>query len=197
MKRLLIILGLFLTMGLSIPLTAQNISVNVNLNLNKQPAWGPVGYDYAEFYYFPDLNIYYDVANSLFYYLSGGNWIYNQYLPDKYKKYDLYGLYKIVINERQPWLQNKTHKKSYSQYKGDKTQTPIRYAENTKYSESKKNDRIWIDRTTNVSQSNNKGDNQVNNQNNKKSPDNKSTSNQGKGTNSDSKKAPNQQGGRK
>jgi len=175
MKKLILILGFIGIIGMLNPASAQ-ISVNININLDKQPAWGPTGYDYAGYYYFPDINIYFDVANSLFYYLSGGKWISNAYLPDSYRKYDLYSLYKVVLNDNQPWLQNKTHKKSYSQYKGDKTQEPIRYSNNSKYDTSKNNNRSWV----NSSNQNNK-----NNQNNNQQPANqndKNSKNQGNNT---------------
>jgi len=54
-------------------------------------------------------------------------------------------MYKIVLNEKQPWLKNKTHKKSYIQYKGDKTQEPIRYSNNSRYDNSKGNNRKWAE----------------------------------------------------
>lgn len=177
-------LAIMLSVGIYNQIQAQNVTVNVNVN--SQPSWGPSGYDYAGYYYFPDLNIYFDVNNSLFYYLSGSNWISNQYLPDKYRQYDLYSLYKVVINDSKPWSNNKTHKKSYSGYKKDKTQTSIRYSNDSKYSTSKQNNRAWVN--TSANSSNNKGNNNSNSNskgNNTNSGNNKannSNSNNNKGT---------------
>ncbi|MDR2948194.1 MAG: hypothetical protein LBV71_03200 [Prevotella sp.] len=154
MKKLLIAISIFFAVGMVSPTMAQNI--NININLDKQPAWGPTGYDYAGYYYFPDINVYFDVNNSLFYYLTSGRWISNQYLPSSYRKYDLYSMYKVVVNDNQPWLQNKTHKKSYSQYKGDRTQEPIRYSNNTKYNNSKNNTRGWVNTNSNSNSNNNR-----------------------------------------
>lgn len=186
MKKLIIILSLFITCGLNNIANSQN--VNVNINIGSQPAWGPTGYDYAGYYYFPDLNIYFDVNSALFYYLSGSNWISNQYLPDKYRKYDLYSLYKVVVNDSQPWKKNKNHKKEYSKYKGDKTQTPIRYSSDSRYNSSKNNTNVWVDtnRNQNNKQQNNKGNNS-----------NKNTQNQSnKGYNSSNNNTQNQNSGR-
>ncbi|MDR2956299.1 MAG: hypothetical protein LBV43_14590 [Prevotella sp.] len=155
MKKLILILAILTTSGLYNLSTAQNINVNININVNKQPAWGPEGYDYVGYYYFPDLDIYFDVDNSLFYYSSGGKWVSNKYLPDKYRKYDLYNLYKVVINDSQPWIQNKKHKKEYSNYKGDKTQNPIRYSTDTKYNTSKSNTNVWVDTNKDKNKNNN------------------------------------------
>ncbi|MCD8309951.1 MAG: hypothetical protein LUB83_01840 [Prevotellaceae bacterium] len=114
-------------------------------NIDLQPAWGPVGYELAYFYYLPDLNIYYDVENALFYLLSGGVWVATQYLPDRYRIYDLYTLYKVVINdEPTPWLNNKIHKKQFKIFQKDRTQTPIRYSHDSKYDKSKQNTNSWV-----------------------------------------------------
>ena len=173
MKKLIITLGLFFVIGIANPVEAQN--VNINVNVDKQPAWGPTGYDYAEFYYFPDINIYFDVNSSVFHYLSGSKWVSNQYLPSKYSKYDLYTMYKVVVSDKQPWLQNKNHKKSYSAYKGNKTQQAIRYSSNSKYNNSKSNDRNWVN--MNDFSNNNKGKNTNNSNNSNNKGNNKTESN--------------------
>jgi hypothetical protein len=182
MKKIIIAISLFFATGLISLAPAQNI--NININLDKQPSWGPSGYDYAGYYYIPEINVYYDIASSLFYYLSGSNWISNQYLPDKYRKYDLYSMYKVVINDQQPWSQNKTHKKSYSQYKGDRTQEPIRYSNNSKYDTSKSNNRSWVNtnrnNTTNNSAVQYSNSNNSNNNRNNSSDRNSSNSNTNK-----------------
>lgn len=173
MKKFLFTFGLFCAMGLTYPVMAQSISINVNLD--KQPSWGPTGYDYASSYFFPDINIYFDVNNSLFYYLSGSQWISNRYLPDKYSKYDLYSMYKVVVNEQQPWLQNKSHKKQYAVYKGNKTQEAIRYSSNSKYNNSKNNNQSWVDNSNLGNR--NKGNNNNNSNSNKNNNNSKNNSN--------------------
>jgi cytochrome c556 len=175
-------------MGVSTAINAQNVSVNININLNSQPAWGPVGYEVANFYYFPDLNIYFDINNSLFYYLSGSRWISNRYLPNKYSRYDLYSLYKIVINDDpQPWLNHKVYKKQYSGYKNNRTQTPIRYSTDSKYSNSKNNSTVWVDNSR-FEKTNNKGNNKNNSQNsNANNKGNSNNVNKQSGTNNSSK----------
>lgn len=123
---------------------AQSINVSVNVNLHKQPAWGPVGYDYAAFYYFPDLNIYFDVNNGLFYYPYRGNWAHSRYLPDKYHKHDLYVMYKVVLNEYRPWANNRMHKRHYSAYKKNRNQIVIRNSYDRRYEASRRNHHVWV-----------------------------------------------------
>ncbi len=105
------------------PASAQRINISI------QPSWGPSGYDYAEYYYIPELNIYYDVSAALFYYLSGSNWKGVKELPRKYKKYDLNTMYKVVMNNTpNPWLKNSEHKTKYKSFSNVHTQKPISQA---------------------------------------------------------------------
>ncbi len=188
MKKIIVVLSIILSAGI---LNTANAQINVNVNINSQPAWGPTGYDCADFYYFPDLNIYFDINNSLFYYPSGSKWTSNRYLPQKYSQYDLYGMYKVVINNHsQPWLQNKTHKKEYSSYKGNKTQISIRNSNDSRYNQSKNNTVVWVDNnkqsTGNKNKnSNRKESNSNRNNNNSKSTDNRQASNNTGRTQSD------------
>ncbi len=143
MKKTIAILSLLLAAGL-INSAAAQVNVNVNININSQPDWGPIGYDYVEFYYFPEINIYYDIMHSMFYYKARNTWVSSRYLPDSYRRYDLYGMYKVVVNNQpQPWLYNKMHRKSYAAYKKDRTQIAIRYSNDNRYSTSRSNNVRW------------------------------------------------------
>ncbi len=146
-------------------------------NLHLQPAWGPVGYEIAYFYYLPDLNIYYDVTNALFYFFSGNVWVSAKYLPAKYRVYDLYSLYKVVINdERTPWLNNSIHKKKFKMFQKDRTQTPIRYGADDKYKQSKQNTNSWVDPQRSGNKTPKKQTNNPPKNNNNKSSTSKSSS---------------------
>lgn len=177
MKRMVLFASLVLLMGVSNVANAQN--ANISVNINKQPSWGPEGYETANFYFFPDLNVYFDVNSSLFYYQSGSNWISNRYLPNKYSKYDLYSLYKIVINDdSQPWSNHKNYKSKYSGYKGNKTQTSIRYSSESKYSSSKSNSVVWVN-NDNFEKKDKNSDKSSNKNNSNKNTNNNSQSNRG------------------
>jgi len=76
----------------------------VGVNVNTQPQWGPAGYDYAEYYYMPDMDVYYSVPQRQFIYLQGRNWLFSASLPAQYRDYDLYSCYKVVLNEPRPYL---------------------------------------------------------------------------------------------
>lgn len=88
-----------------------------NANIDAQPAWGPSGYDYAENYYLPDVEAYYCVPRHQFVYFDNGNWCYASSLPGRYANYDLYSGYKVVINERNPWMHFNEHRMQYAPYR--------------------------------------------------------------------------------
>ena len=94
--------------------------ISVNINLGSQPAWGPAGYDYVDYYYMPAIETYYYVPTRQFIYLNNGNWIYANSLPSRYKSYNLYSGYKVVINEPKPYLRHSTYQVKYAKYKGVK-----------------------------------------------------------------------------
>jgi hypothetical protein len=111
-----------------------NAQVNVSVNIGAQPLWGPAGYDVVEYYYLPDLQTYYYVPSRQFVYLNGSNWVFARSLPARYRGYDLYSGYKVVINEPKPYLHFNTHKVKYANYKGAKgKQVVIRDSKDPKY----------------------------------------------------------------
>lgn len=109
------------------------VRVNVNVNIGSQPLWGPVGYDYAEYYYLPDVDAYYYVPEQRFIYLNGGRWIFAPSLPSHYH-YDLNRGYKVVVNEPKPYLHPDVYRNKYGRYKGKYgKQQIIRYSNDEKY----------------------------------------------------------------
>jgi hypothetical protein len=73
--------------------------LSVRVNIGTPPTWGPAGYNSVRYYYLPDIESYYDVQNSMFIYYSGRSWIHSRTLPARYRNYDLYGGYKVVMND--------------------------------------------------------------------------------------------------
>jgi len=101
-------------------LSAQNSNaqVSVNINLGLQPAWGPSGYNHVEYYYLPDVEAYYYVPRRQFIYMDRGQWVYRSALPARYRTYNLYDGYKVVINSPRPYQYFGTHKVKYAKFKG-------------------------------------------------------------------------------
>lgn len=101
--------------------------VSVTVNVGSPPSWGPVGYSDVQYYYLPDVEAYYDLQSSMFIYYGGGVWVRRAYLPTRYKYYDLYSGYKVVLTDyhgNEPYVHFKNHKvKYYKGYKGGKQKT--------------------------------------------------------------------------
>lgn len=96
--------------------------VSVNVNIGRAPQWGPVGYNDVSYYYIPDIEAYYDVRATQFIYFGDGRWVRSRTLPYRYRNFDLYRGYKVVLTDyrgSRPYANFKTHKvKYYHGYKG-------------------------------------------------------------------------------
>ena len=123
MKKLLL-LGMLVTGIFSLDAAAQGIG-KLRTNANEQPEWGPRGYDRADYYYFPDMEVYYNVPQKQYVYQESGKWKFSATLPAKYGKYDLYKSYKVVMNENKPYMHHNKNKTRYASYRGKKDQ-PVR-----------------------------------------------------------------------
>ncbi|MDR3610476.1 MAG: hypothetical protein P4L27_07940 [Ignavibacteriaceae bacterium] len=130
MRYIFVLMVSLFLWGASAPSYAQ---LSISFNLGVQPVWGPTGYDYVENYYMPDIDVYYNVPTHRYYYDQGGRWIYSSRLPSRYGSFDLYNSHKVVINERNPWMNNDRYRNQYASYKGRHDQTPIRDSKDSKY----------------------------------------------------------------
>jgi len=139
------------------------VSINLNFNIDRQPIWGPTGYDHVEYYYLPDIDIYYYVPQHRFYCSEGGRWISRSSLPSQYRNYDLYNSYKVVVNEKEPWRNHETYREKYYTYKGRHDQQTIRDSRDSKYFVNKNHPEHnkWVQR-----QKHDIGRNKANKQNN-------------------------------
>jgi len=133
MKKLILITTILLTSVFITKQAQSQVSLGININIGSQPVWGPVGYDYVDYYYLPDIDVYYYVPRHQFIYLSGGRWIFSAYLPVRYRSYDLYSGYKVVVNEPRPYLHANVYRTRYAPYRGRHDQVIIRNSNEPKY----------------------------------------------------------------
>jgi hypothetical protein len=129
MRRILL---LILAVFLSNTVDAQ-LRINLNFNVDRQPVWGPTGYDHVEYYYLPDIGVYYNVPQQKYYYNERGRWISRSTLPSRYHGFDLYNSYKVVLNEPAPYRNDNKYREQYASYKGRHDQQVIRDARDAKY----------------------------------------------------------------
>ena len=132
MKKIFVCLALFIGIAVFKNADAQ-VRLHVNVNIGSQPVWGPVGYDYAEYYYLPDVECYYYVPTRQFVYLSNGRWIFSYSLPVRYRNYDLYSGYKVVVNEPRAYLHFNSDRIKYERYRGNHSEGIIRNSNDPKY----------------------------------------------------------------
>ncbi|KIO50859.1 hypothetical protein [Flavobacterium hibernum] len=106
-------IGIALILLMSVFAHAQ---VSINVNIGTPPNWGPQGNDDSRYYYLPDIDIYYDVAKSQYIYDNNGKWMRQNRLPERYRQYDLYGGYKVVLNDYKgdaPYTYHNKHRANY------------------------------------------------------------------------------------
>jgi hypothetical protein len=130
MKKIIITTAIFISL---LSVKAANAQVSLNINIGSQPEWGPVGYDHADYYYMPDIDTYYDVPAHQYVYYEDNTWVRRAYLPNRYRNYDVYNGYKVVVNERNPWNRNDVYRAKYANYRGRTGQSIIRDSRDAKY----------------------------------------------------------------
>lgn len=118
---------------LSFKLADAQVHLSVGVNIGAQPEWGPVGYDHADYYYMPDIGVYYDVPAHQYVYLNNGGWIHSAYLPPMYRNYDIYHSYKVVVNRPEPWRYDRDYRVKYAAYRGRRDQVIIRDSHDDRY----------------------------------------------------------------
>ena len=123
MKTLkLIVIGMMLFLA-----NILQAQISVRVGIGSPPPWGPAGYAEARYYYLPDVQAYYDVQSSLFIYFDGRAWVRRAYLPDRYRNYDLYGGYKVVMTDyhgNSPYIHFSEHRTRYARgYRGEAQRT--------------------------------------------------------------------------
>jgi len=118
----LVVLGIFLLLA-----SAGQAQVSVHLNIGTPPLWGPAGYSNVRYYYLPDVEAYYDVQSSMFIYFEGRSWVRRSYLQSRYKNYDLYTGYKVVMKDyhgEAPYYNHREYRTLYAKgYRGPSQRT--------------------------------------------------------------------------
>ena len=110
MKKLVFSLVLFMSIFFA------QAQVSISINIGTPPSWGPSVNDNSRYYYLPDIDTYYDVAQRQYIYDNNGRWTRDKRLPSQYRNYDLYGGYKVVLNDYKgntPYAYHKKHRENY------------------------------------------------------------------------------------
>ncbi len=66
-----------------------------------------------DYYYLPDVNAYYNIAQQCYYYNDGDNWISAAYLPGEYRNYDWMHARRFEVRSPRPYLHNDLYMNRY------------------------------------------------------------------------------------
>ncbi len=109
-------------------LISNALMAQVAITIGPPPAWGPAGYPEVQYYYIPDVEAYYDVQSSMFIYYGTSGWVHRSHLPYRYRNYNLYNGYKVVMTGyrgNSPYDHFNEHKRDYKRggYQGERQKT--------------------------------------------------------------------------
>lgn len=111
MKKFIFI-GLMLSLGIALSQPVQS-QTRVSFNINLQPYWGPVGYNYVEYYFFPEFGIYYHVPSQEFVFFANGRWRFAPEPPYWMGSFDPFTSYKVVVNQPRAYMYYRNHCNTY------------------------------------------------------------------------------------
>ena len=132
MKKILLLSGFILGSILFQEASAQ-LRISIRANIGSQPVWGPSGYDRAEYYYLPEIDVFYNVSRRQYVYEQRGRWGFRASLPRQYRNYDLYSGYKVVVNDNRPYRNAGMYRTKYATYKNNHNQESIRNSKDSRY----------------------------------------------------------------
>ena len=98
-------------------INAQRVSVNININSHHGPSHenDRCYEDEPEYFYYPEIEAYFDIHNSVYIYLDHGKWIRSRYLPRHCSDYNVQRGYRVVIDYHggSPYNNFHNHQKKY------------------------------------------------------------------------------------
>lgn len=100
-----------------------NAQVSVNVNFGTPPVWAPADRVEVQYYYLPEIDVYYDVPQRQYIYLSKSKWIRSGNLPSRCSNYNLRGgniVYLTDYRGNSPYVFHKNHKIKYFHPKKEK-----------------------------------------------------------------------------
>ncbi len=75
------------------------------------------GPGHANYYYMPQIGVYYDISAHQYVYASKKGWVHDNSLPARYHQYDIAHGYKVALNQPSPWLHDDELRARYARHK--------------------------------------------------------------------------------
>ncbi len=111
------LLFILTTAGLNTTALAQNVQISASINL---PGWAPYYENQSQvrYYYFPDIETYYDLRSQEFVYLYNGVWVFSRSLPPAYSWFNLNNSFVVALDHRvfEPWRHFNYYVSHYPRY---------------------------------------------------------------------------------
>jgi hypothetical protein len=154
MKKLAIILAVGAAGLLNVKPANAQIRLGLNLHLGGVAAHvvvaPPVQYaDYDEYsndndyYYLPDVEAYYDVAQQCYYYNDGQQWIHAAYLPGQYRNYDWRNGRHYEVRAQRPYLRHDEYRNRFGGFDQRGGGFDNRYANRGGFDNHRNDNRGW------------------------------------------------------
>jgi hypothetical protein len=92
-----------------------NAQVSVSLNIGSRPVLHNNYHDETSYYYYPEIEAYFDMNASVYIYYGPRGWIRSPYLPEHCQNYDINNGYRVAIDYKgnSPFAHFKNHKRKY------------------------------------------------------------------------------------
>jgi hypothetical protein len=74
------------------------------------------GYTAGNYYYYPEIDTWYDIPNRRFVYFENGRWFYSDAISGKYRYYDIASAYKVQVTEKKPYQHADAYRQLYIAY---------------------------------------------------------------------------------
>lgn len=115
MKKITL-LALFITLMSVINKTEAQVILGFNVNIGALVYAAPVASAYYgdDYYYYPDIDMYYSIAAQQYIYFDGGRWLFSSYIPAIYRGYNFNAIRRVNINEARPWMHADVYRERYS-----------------------------------------------------------------------------------
>ena len=99
----------------SLQTQAQNISVGININTAPREKVRYVEVESPSYYYYPEIETYFDVNSSVYIHFSNNSWVRTKNLPVRYREYDVKRGQRVMIDYRgsRPYNHYHEHKNKY------------------------------------------------------------------------------------
>jgi hypothetical protein len=130
MKKIILTAAIFLGF---LSVKQANAQVSFGINVNRQPQWNQPAYGTADYYYMPAIDAYYNIVTRQYVYFNGDQWIRRDYLPNRFRNYDVANSYKVRIYAEKPW----TNVYYRNRYNGINSTNNRVYARNNGYNDDR------------------------------------------------------------